>query len=88
MLAAQTAHHHRRCSAWTHASLSRPTSAVMGGHRCSDWRGLCFVLSDKLLGGELGYDSLITILGAIEAVIGLLIELSFIATFTQRFLGK
>jgi hypothetical protein len=36
----------------------------------------------------LGYDSLITILGAVEAVIGLIIELSFIATFTRRFLGK
>jgi len=27
-----------------------PASTVMGGHRWSDWRGLCFVLSDKLLG--------------------------------------
>ncbi|GHO76516.1 hypothetical protein KSD_42870 [Ktedonobacter sp. SOSP1-85] len=27
-------------------------------------------------------------LAAIEAVLGLLIEVSFIATFTQRFLGK
>lgn len=40
------------------------------------------------LGGDFGYDSLITILAAIEAVIGLIIEFSFIATFTQRFFGK
>ncbi len=31
---------------------------------------------------------LVTVLGAIEAVIGLTIEISFIATFTQRFFGK
>jgi hypothetical protein len=40
------------------------------------------------LGGDFGYDSLITILAAIEAVIGLIIEFSFIATFTQRFFWK
>jgi uncharacterized protein YjbI with pentapeptide repeats len=40
------------------------------------------------LGGDLEYDSWITILGAIEAVFGLLIEFSFIATFTQRFFGR
>jgi uncharacterized protein YjbI with pentapeptide repeats len=38
--------------------------------------------------GGFGYDDLVTILAAMEAVVGLLIELSFIATFTQRFLGK
>jgi len=38
--------------------------------------------------GGFGYDDLVTILAATEAVIGLLIELSFIATFTQRFFGK
>jgi len=27
-------------------------------------------------------------IAALEAVVGLLIEISFIATFTQRFLGK
>ena len=26
-----------------------PVSTLMGGRRWSDWRGLCFVLSDKLL---------------------------------------
>jgi hypothetical protein len=30
----------------------------------------------------------VAILGAIEATIGLLIEITFIATFTQRFFGK
>ena len=40
------------------------------------------------LGGDFGYDSLVTILAALEAVIGLLIEISFIATFTQRFFGR
>ena len=40
------------------------------------------------LGGDFGYDSLITILAALEAVIGLVIEFSFIATFTQRFFGR
>lgn len=29
-----------------------------------------------------------SIIAAIEAVVGLLIEISFIATFTQRFFGK
>jgi len=30
----------------------------------------------------------VVILAAVEAVLGLLIEISFIATFTKRFLGK
>ncbi len=30
----------------------------------------------------------VAILAAIEAIIGLLIEISFIATFTQRFFGS
>ena len=38
--------------------------------------------------GGFGYDDPVTILAAMEAVVGLLIELSFIATFTQRFFGK
>lgn len=40
------------------------------------------------LPGGFGYGDLTTIIAAIEAVAGLLIELSFIATFTQRFFGK
>ena len=35
-----------------------------------------------------GYDSQMVILGAVEAVIGLLIELSFVATFTGRFFRR
>ncbi len=37
--------------------------------------------------GGLDVESIVTKLAAIEAVIGLLIEISFIATFTQRFFG-
>ena len=37
--------------------------------------------------GGLDIESIVTKLAAIEAVIGLLIEISFIATFTQRFFG-
>jgi uncharacterized protein YjbI with pentapeptide repeats len=37
--------------------------------------------------GSLKLDDPVTIFAAIEAVIGLLIEISFIATFTQRFFG-
>jgi len=38
--------------------------------------------------GDSSYTDSVTIFAAIEAVVGLLIELSFIATFTQRFFGK
>jgi hypothetical protein len=42
-------------------------------------------------GGSPGYsltlDDPVTVLAAFEAVVGLLIEISFIATFTQRFFG-
>jgi hypothetical protein len=38
--------------------------------------------------GGLALDDPLTVLAAAEAVLGLLIELSFIATFTQRFFGK
>jgi len=58
------------------------------------WKG-AFILSITafhgrgfFLGGEFGYESTVTLLAAIEAIVGLFIELSFIATFTQRFLGK
>jgi hypothetical protein len=33
-------------------------------------------------------DNPLVVLAAIEAVVGLFIEISFIATFTQRFFGK
>jgi uncharacterized protein YjbI with pentapeptide repeats len=38
--------------------------------------------------GGVGVDDPLTVLAASEAVVGLFIELSFIATFTQRFFGK
>ncbi len=37
--------------------------------------------------GTLSLDDFVTLLAAIEAVIGLFIEITFIATFTQRFFG-
>ena len=38
--------------------------------------------------GGIKLDDPITVLAALEAVVGLIIEISFIATFTQRFFGK
>jgi uncharacterized protein YjbI with pentapeptide repeats len=38
--------------------------------------------------GGIAFDSPLTRLAAAEAVVGLIIEISFIATFTQRFFGK
>ena len=40
------------------------------------------------LGNETSLHNPLVVLAALEAVIGLLIEISFIATFTQRFFGK
>jgi len=40
------------------------------------------------LGSETSLHNPLVMLAAIEAVVGLLIEISFIATFTQRFFGK
>jgi hypothetical protein len=39
-------------------------------------------------GGSLSPDNLLTTLAAFDAVIGLLIEITFIATFTQRFFAR
>ena len=39
-------------------------------------------------GENVGLDNPLTVLAAIEAGIGLIIEISFIAAFTQRFFGK
>ncbi|HKV83509.1 MAG TPA: hypothetical protein VJN88_03065, partial [Ktedonobacterales bacterium] len=39
-------------------------------------------------GHSLTLDDPVTVLAAAEAIIGLLIEISFIATFTQRFFGS
>ncbi len=43
-----------------------PASTVMGRRRWSDWRGLCFVLSDKLLGGR--YPALVSKLHELNAL--------------------
>lgn len=40
------------------------------------------------LSGETNLHNPLVVLAAIEAVVGLFIEISFIATFTQRFFGK
>lgn len=40
------------------------------------------------LGNEISLHNPLVVLAAIEAVVGLFIEISFIATFTQRFFGK
>lgn len=40
------------------------------------------------LGSENSLHNPLVIMAAFEAVVGLLIEISFIATFTQRFFGK
>ncbi len=40
------------------------------------------------LGNETSLHNPLVMLAAIEAVVGLFIEISFIATFTQRFFGK
>jgi hypothetical protein len=39
-------------------------------------------------GEGLALDDPITVLAALEAILGLFIEITFIATFTQRFFGK
>ncbi|HLJ32367.1 MAG TPA: pentapeptide repeat-containing protein, partial [Ktedonobacteraceae bacterium] len=38
--------------------------------------------------GGIRLDDPLTVVSALEAVVGLTIEISFIATFTQRFFGK
>lgn len=40
------------------------------------------------LSSETNLHNPLVMLAAAEAIVGLLIEISFIATFTQRFLGK
>jgi hypothetical protein len=41
-----------------------------------------------LLPGGIALDDPITVLAALEAFVGLVIEVSFIATFTQRFFAR
>jgi pentapeptide repeat protein len=64
----------------------------MGGHPFSPDGALVFSLTSfhgrGFFPGGLKLEDVITKLAASEAVVGLLIEISFIATFTQRFFGK
>jgi hypothetical protein len=62
------------------------------GPRLSPLGALVFSLTSfhgrGLFTGRISVDDPITVLAAFEAVVGLAIEISFIATFTQRFFGK
>jgi hypothetical protein len=49
MLAAQTTHHTDRVLSAIVLYRVAPASTVMAALRCSDWRSLCLVLSDRLL---------------------------------------
>jgi len=64
----------------------------MEGHPFSPDGALVFSLTSfhgrGFFPGGLRLEDVITKLAAFEAAIGLLIEVSFIATFTQRFFGK
>jgi hypothetical protein len=43
---------------------------------------------EPALGSENSLHNPLVIMAAFEAIVGLLIEISFIATFTQRFFGR
>lgn len=62
------------------------------GPRLSPLGALVFSLTSfhgrGLFTGRIAVDDPITVLAAFEAVVGLAIEISFIATFTRRFFGK
>jgi uncharacterized protein YjbI with pentapeptide repeats len=64
----------------------------LGGHPFSPDGALVFSLTSfhgrGFFPGGLKLEDVITKIAASEAVVGLLIEISFIATFTQRFFGK
>jgi len=60
--------------------LSPPAALVLS---VSSFHGRGFFPSPNIQ-----LDSLVTELAAVEAIIGLLVEISFIATFTQRYFGK
>jgi hypothetical protein len=64
----------------------------INGHAFTFHEGIIFSLTSfhgrGFFPGGLALDDPITTLAAVEAVIGLLIEVSFIATFTQRFFGR
>jgi len=63
----------------THDAIHTPLSALVFSVTSFHGRGF--------FPGGLALDDPITVLAALEAVIGLFIEITFIATFTQRFFG-
>jgi hypothetical protein len=64
-----------------HDAINSPLSALVFSVTSFHGRGF-------FPGGGLALDDPITILAAIEAVLGLFIEITFIATFTQRFFAR
>jgi uncharacterized protein YjbI with pentapeptide repeats len=73
-------------------SSGSPIVGYVPGHTLNFQEAFIFSLTSfhgrGFFPGGLGLDSPITMIAAIEAVIGLVIEVSFIATFTQRFFGR
>jgi hypothetical protein len=65
----------------THDALSSPLAALVFSVTSFHGRGF-------FPGGGLALDDPITVLAAVEAVIGLVIEMTFIATFTNRFFAR
>jgi hypothetical protein len=64
-----------------HDTINSPVSALVFSVTSFHGRGF-------FPGGGLALDDPITILAAIEATMGLFIEITFIATFTQRFFAR
>jgi uncharacterized protein YjbI with pentapeptide repeats len=64
-----------------HEAINSPVSALVFSVTSFHGRGF-------FPGGGLALDDPITILAAIEAIMGLFIEITFIATFTQRFFAR
>jgi hypothetical protein len=64
-----------------HEAINSPTSALVFSVTSFHGRGF-------FPGGGLALDDPITILAALEAIMGLFIEITFIATFTQRFFAR
>jgi hypothetical protein len=65
----------------THDALTSPVSALVFSITAFHGRGF-------FPGGQLALDDPITVLAALEAIIGLFVEIIFIATFTQRFFAR
>jgi hypothetical protein len=64
-----------------HDAINSPLSALVFSVTSFHGRGF-------FPGGGLALDDPITVLAALEAIFGLFIEITFIATFTQRFLAR